>query len=77
MGTMHSQIIPSGRARKERARANLANVATGVTLLALGILGWLGTPIGILTLVALVGLGSIMILTDERAEKHPSTIIMS
>ena len=70
MGTMQSQTVPSGRADERRARPSLA---TGLTLLALAVLGLLGTPIGILALVALVGLGGIM-LTDQTAEKHPPTM---
>jgi hypothetical protein len=74
MSTVPSQIIPSGRARRHRARSTgIANRATGVALLGLAVLALLGTPIAVLALVALMGLGSILILTDESIEKTPHT----
>jgi len=71
MGMMRTQTVPSGRTDERRARPSLA---AGLTLLGLGVLGLLGTPIGILAPVALVGLGGIMMLTGETVEKHPPTM---
>jgi cell division protein FtsW (lipid II flippase) len=66
--SMQSQIIPSGRAR----RGDVAGTAIVVTTVVLGIMALLGTDLAVVALIALVVLGSILILTDRspRTETH-------
>ncbi len=62
--SMQSHIIPSGRAR----RRNPAAVAIGVVLALLVMLALAGAGPLALALVALVSLGSILILADRSAK---------
>ena len=62
--SMQSNIIPSGRAR----RRNPVAIAVGVAVALLAILALLGAHPVVLALVALLSLGSILILTDGSAK---------
>ncbi|HUI98226.1 MAG TPA: hypothetical protein VLX44_20920 [Xanthobacteraceae bacterium] len=67
--------IPSGRARGTSAM-NWANVATIVAVIGLLTLGLLGANVEYIALVALVVLGSLLILTDKAiaAPPHPPVV---
>ena len=62
--SMQSHIIPSGRARKRR---NPVAIAIGAAVALLVILALLGAHPLALALVALLSLGSILVLTDRAA----------
>ncbi len=62
--SMQSYIIPSGRSR----RRNPVAMAIGTAVALLLVLALLGTHPLALALVALMSLGSILILTDRAAK---------
>jgi hypothetical protein len=64
-----ANIMPSGRARGRNPVASAVIIIT----MALGLLALLGANFSVLALVALVVLGSILILTDTslKAEHRP------
>ncbi len=70
--SMQSHIIPSGRPR----RGNFAAAAIVATTVMLGVLALLGTNLGIVALIALVVLGSILILTDGSPTDEPPAMLM-
>jgi hypothetical protein len=70
--SMHSDIIPSGRARTG-ARVGTAVIATSA---GLGILALLGMDPIVLALVALGALGSILIATDRSIKHEPHAMLV-
>ena len=70
--SMQSQTIPSGRPRAD----NPAGVATIAVTVMLGILALLGMDLTIVTLLALVVLGSILILTDHSIKAEPIALLV-
>jgi hypothetical protein len=73
MSTMKSQIIPSGRARSPARNG----IATFVVMFAvvLAVLALLGVNIVALALLALVVLGSTLILFDTSLKIEPHEIV--
>jgi len=72
MSTTQSHIIPSGRARS----ASRVSVAVGIAVIGLVVLALLGTNIAALALLALVILGSLLILFDRSLRIEPHEIHM-
>jgi hypothetical protein len=73
MSTMKSQIIPSGRARSP-ARSGVATFVV-MFALALAVLMLLGVDTIALALLALVVLGSTLILFDRSLKIDPHEIV--
>ncbi len=69
--SMHSDIIPSGRARPRRA--GMAVIATSA---GLGVLALLGTSPAVLALLGLGVLGSILIATDRSVTYEPVALLV-
>jgi hypothetical protein len=69
---MHSNIIPSGRART----GNPAGTAVIATSAGLSILALLGMNPLVLALVALGVLGSIVIATDRSIKHEPVALLV-
>ncbi len=69
---MHSDIIPSGRARAG-SRAGRAVIATSA---GLGILALLGMNPAVLVLLGLAVLGSILIATDRSIKHEPVALLV-
>jgi hypothetical protein len=73
MSTMKSQIIPSGRARSP-ARTGITTFVVLFTVV-LAVLALLGVNIVALALLALVVLGSTLILFDTSLKIEPHEIV--
>jgi hypothetical protein len=73
MSTMKSQIIPSGRARSP-ARSGIATFVM-MFAAALAVLALLGVNVVALALLALVVLGSTLILFDTSLKIDPHKIV--
>ena len=71
MSVLQSEIKSS---RKEAA-GSVAGMATAIAVAALAILALLGTHVGVIALVALVVLGSILILSDRSITVEPHTML--
>jgi hypothetical protein len=70
--SMHSDIIPSGRARSG-TRAGTAVIATSA---GLGVLALLGMNPIVLVLVALGVLGSVLLATDRSIKHEPVAMLV-
>ena len=70
--SMHSDIIPSGRARS----GNRAGTAVIATSAGLGVLALLGMNPIVLALVALGVLGSILLATDRTIKHEPVAMLV-
>jgi hypothetical protein len=73
--SMQSHIIPSGRGRARRRRS-IASTAVFATTVMLGILALLGVGFSIVALIAMVVLGSILILTDPTPRDEPPVMLV-
>jgi dolichol kinase len=71
MSMLQSEIKSS---RKEAARS-VAGTTTGITVAVLAILALLGTHVGVIAMMALLVLGSILILSDRSITIEPHTIL--
>jgi hypothetical protein len=71
MSMLQSEIKSSQR----EAAGSVAGMATAIAVAALAILALLGTHVGVIAMVALLVLGSILILSDRSITVEPHTML--